>query len=70
MILQKRDGKNFSEDTEKEKEIRKILVQTLNKIDKNFDMNASKRGTLAITKEEYKKDFINAISNLNDIIYD
>ena len=32
-------------------------------------MNASKRGTLAITKEEYKKDFINAISNLNDIIY-
>lgn len=32
-------------------------------------MNASKKGILAITKEEYKKDFINAISNLYDIIY-
>lgn len=32
-------------------------------------MNASKKGTLAITKEEYKKDFINSILNLNDIIY-
>ncbi|MCI8760597.1 MAG: hypothetical protein HFJ34_05730 [Clostridia bacterium] len=42
----------------------------MNKIDENFDRNASKKGTLVeVTKEEYKENFINAVSSLNDIIY-
>ncbi len=49
--------------------MKEILVQTLNKIDENFDRNASKKGTLAVTKEEYKENFINTILNINDIIY-
>lgn len=63
------DGEEYSKDTGYEGEVRQILIKTLNKIDENFDMNASKKGTLAVTKEEYKNDFIDAILSVDDIVY-
>lgn len=63
------DGEEFSKDTGYGEKIRQILVQALNQMDQNFPMNASKKGTLAITKEEYKNHFIEAILSVDDIIY-
>ncbi len=63
------DGEEYSKDIGYEDKIRKTLIETLDKIDENFNMNASKRGTLALTKEEYKNDFIDAILSVDDIVY-
>lgn len=63
------DGEEYSKDTGYEGKVREILIQTLDRIDENFDMNASKKGTLTVTKEDYKHDFIDAILSVDDIVY-
>ena len=62
------DGEEYSKDTGYENKVKQILIETLDKIDENFEMNASKKGTLAVTKEEYKNEFIKRISIVDDIV--
>lgn len=69
MKLLKVGGKEYSKDTGCGDKVKQMLIGTLDKMDENFDMNASKKGTLAISKEEYKNNFIDTISNLDDIVY-
>lgn len=72
-ILKKREEKgfgNWSQETAYEDKVKQLLVNTLDKLDENFDMNASKRGTSAVNKEEFKNHIISLIENLDDIIYD
>lgn len=70
-ILNDREEKGlgqYSQDTGAHEEVKSLLLYMLNMIDKNFEMNASKRGKLAITKEEYKNEIISLIKNIDDII--
>lgn len=62
-------GEEYSKDTGYGNRVKQILIEILDKIDENFEMNASKKGILAVTKEEYKNDFINEITNVEDIVY-
>lgn len=71
-ILKRREEKglgNWSQETAYEDKVKQLLVTTLDELDKNFDTNASKRGTNAVNKEEFKNYIIYLIENLDDIIY-
>lgn len=71
-ILKKREEKglgNWSQETAYEDKVKQLLINTLDKLDENFDMNASKRGSNAVNKEEFKNYIISLIENLDDIIY-
>lgn len=71
-ILKKREEKglgNWSQETDYEDKVNQLLINTLDKLDENFDMNANKRGTNAVNKKEFKNYIISLIENLDDIIY-
>lgn len=67
--LAKNRKQEFSIATGHKEDVKQILVKTLDKIDKNFDRNAQKKGKLAFSKREFKEKYISLISNLDNIIF-
>ncbi len=61
-------GQEYSLVTGKGEKVKEILIDTLDKIDKNFNMNAKKKGKLALMKEKFKDDIISLVDDLNDIV--
>lgn len=71
-ILEKRKETGlgeFSQETGYSNKVKEILVGMLDQLDKNFDMNAIKKGNNEANKEEFKNYIISLIENLDDIIY-
>jgi len=60
---------DWSQETGFEDKVKQLLINTLDKLDENFNMNASKKESNVASKEDFENHIISLISSLNDIIY-
>lgn len=68
--IEKNREQEYSIATGNGEKVKEVLVNTLDKIDENFDRNASKKGKLAaFNKEEFKQRYVSLINELDDIVY-